>query len=124
MTVEQVAEWVREVDDRTLALLRDAIEAEMGRRERKGASAPGVPRTARYAHREAPVPAPRRVLKRDGADDFRASINRASLRSDPHPKCRGGMRSQSSLTIAKRFGYDALGFNEISHSPRDHSGCP
>ena len=33
MTVEEVADWVREVDDRTLALLRDAIEAEVGRRE-------------------------------------------------------------------------------------------
>jgi SOS-response transcriptional repressor LexA len=36
MTVEEVADWVREVDDRTLALLRDAIEAEMRRRKRKG----------------------------------------------------------------------------------------
>jgi SOS-response transcriptional repressor LexA len=37
MTVAEVADWVREVDNRTLALLRDAIEAEMRRRERTGA---------------------------------------------------------------------------------------
>jgi SOS-response transcriptional repressor LexA len=37
MTVEQVADWVREVDNRALVLLRDAIEAEMRRRKRKGA---------------------------------------------------------------------------------------
>jgi SOS-response transcriptional repressor LexA len=41
MTAEQVADWVREVDDRTLALLRDAIEAEMRRRKRKGAEGEG-----------------------------------------------------------------------------------
>jgi SOS-response transcriptional repressor LexA len=41
MTVEQVADWVREVDDRTLVLLRDAIEAEMRRRKRKGAEGEG-----------------------------------------------------------------------------------
>jgi SOS-response transcriptional repressor LexA len=34
MTVEQVAELVRQADDRTLSLLRDAIEAEMRRRDR------------------------------------------------------------------------------------------
>jgi hypothetical protein len=41
MTVEQVADWVREVDDRTPALLRDAIEAEMRGRKRKGAEGEG-----------------------------------------------------------------------------------
>jgi SOS-response transcriptional repressor LexA len=40
MTAEQVADWVREVDDRTLALLRDAIEADVGRRE-QGTRPPG-----------------------------------------------------------------------------------
>jgi SOS-response transcriptional repressor LexA len=34
MTVEQVAEWARRADDGTLALLRDAIEIEVGRREK------------------------------------------------------------------------------------------
>jgi SOS-response transcriptional repressor LexA len=41
MTVEEVADWVREVDNRTLPLLRDAIEAEMRRRKRKGAEGVG-----------------------------------------------------------------------------------
>jgi SOS-response transcriptional repressor LexA len=35
--VEQVAELVRQADDRTLALLRDAIESEMRQRERNAA---------------------------------------------------------------------------------------
>jgi SOS-response transcriptional repressor LexA len=34
-TVEEMLERIRQVDDRTLALLRDAIEVEMGRRGRK-----------------------------------------------------------------------------------------
>jgi SOS-response transcriptional repressor LexA len=41
MTVEEVADWVREVDYRTLALLRDAIEAEMRRRKQKGPEGKG-----------------------------------------------------------------------------------
>jgi SOS-response transcriptional repressor LexA len=41
MTVEQAAEWVREVEDRTPALLRDAIEAEMRRRKPKRAQGEG-----------------------------------------------------------------------------------
>jgi hypothetical protein len=41
MTVEQVADRVREIDNRTLVLLRDAIEAEMRRWKRKGAEGEG-----------------------------------------------------------------------------------